>query len=104
MTVVVLTVVFTVAFLVVGALVVWVSHRTLMAGGGSGGGFSDALGNFIDVFDPGKSRVDDDLKSQKHQGPMLPSPDEDDRPVRIVAGPDGRPAAVRIRVPRQPPG
>ena len=42
-----------------------------------------ALGNFIDVFDPARARADRDLDSKEHQGEVLPSPDDDDLPVRV---------------------
>ncbi len=65
------------------------------------GGLGDAFGNLIDVFDPGQSRARVDLKHEEHRGPVTPSPDDHDPgPVRLVAGPDGRPRAVRIRRPR----
>ena len=62
------------------------------------GGIGDAFGNFIDVFDPGQSRAQRDLKHEEHKGPVTPSPDDDD-PVRLVNGPDGRPRSVRVRRP-----
>ncbi len=69
-------------------------------GGRDGMGMvGDALGNFIDVFDPGQARAQRDLKHEEHKGPVTPSPDDDDDPVRLVNGPDGRPRAVRIRRP-----
>jgi hypothetical protein len=61
------------------------------------GSVSDALGNLIDVFDPGQARAQRDLKHEEHKGPVTPSPDDGDDPVRLVTGPDGRPRAVRIR-------
>ena len=38
----------------------------------------DALGSFIDVFDPARARADRDLESHKNTGEVLPSPDEDE--------------------------
>lgn len=62
------------------------------------GSVGDALGNFIDVFDPGQARAQRDLKHEEHRGPVTPSPDDDDDdPIRLVQGPDGRPRAVRIK-------
>lgn len=63
------------AVLVLG-LVVLAGTRMLREGSG-GGGATDALGNFIDVFDPARAQADRDLQSQKHQGAVLPSPDDD---------------------------
>jgi hypothetical protein len=64
------------------------------------GSVGDAFG-FIDVFDPGQARAQRDLKHEEHKGPVTPSPDDDD-PVRLVNGPDGRPRAVRVRRPPTP--
>ena len=67
------------------------------------GSVGDAFGNMIDVFDPGQARAARDLKAQEHKGPVAPSPDDDDdRPVRVILGPDGRPKAVQIRPASQP--
>ena len=68
--------VFVGAGLVVGLLVVVAGHRMLTKPGG-GGGTADAMGNFIDVFDPGQARADRDLQSHKNMGEVLPSPDDD---------------------------
>ena len=68
------------------------------------GGIGDAFGNFIDVFDPGQARARRDLKHEEHRGPVTPSPDDEDDPVRLLKGADGRPRAVRIRTPRPLPG
>jgi len=75
--------VFGAAALVVGALVLWSGHRMLRNGGAPSSGASDALGSFIDVFDPARARADRDLDSREHQGEIIPSPDDDDRPVRV---------------------
>ena len=53
-----------------------------------------ALGNFIDVFDPARARADRDLDSREHQGEIIPSPDDDDRPVRVDLTPAGRTAPL----------
>jgi hypothetical protein len=64
------------------------------------GTVGDAFGNFIDVFDPGQARAQRDLRHEEHKGPVTPSPDgDDDDPVRLVTGSDGRPLAVRVRRP-----
>ena len=60
--------------------VIWAGHRMLTAPGAGSGGASDALGNFIDVFDPARARADRDLESHKNMGEVLPSPDDDDHP------------------------
>jgi hypothetical protein len=75
------------AFVVAGALVLallaWAGHRMLTSDRPGGGGASDALGNFIDVFDPARARADRDLESKEHQGEVAPTPDDDDQPIRI---------------------
>lgn len=63
--------------LVALALVAWFGQRMLRSGQG-GAGMADAFGSFIDVFDPARAQADRDLKSQKHQGTVIPSPDDDD--------------------------
>jgi hypothetical protein len=68
------------------------------------GGIGDAFGNFIDVFDPGQSRAQRDLKHEEHKGPVTPSPDDDDDPVRLLNGPDGRPRSARVKRPTHPAG
>jgi len=81
------------AVLVVTVLVFVVSHHTLRTGASQGSGMADAFGSFIDVFDPARSRADQDLKSFENQGEVLPSPDDDDRPMRVIDRP-GRPQVV----------
>jgi len=93
------------AFVVVGALVLgllaWAGHRMLTGERpASGGGASDALGNFIDVFDPARARADRDLQSKEHQGEVAPSPDDEDLPVSI--DPVRMTARVRRSAPRAP--
>jgi hypothetical protein len=89
--------VFACAALLVGALLVWSGHRMLRAGGSASSGTADALGSFIDVFDPARARVDRDLESHKNMGEVLPSDDEDDTgwAVDLHRG--------RVRVPRSRP-
>jgi hypothetical protein len=70
--------VFAAAAAVVGLLVVWAGHRMVRNGGTASSGAADALGNFIDVFDPARARADRDLESHKNMGEVLPSPDDDD--------------------------
>lgn len=89
--------VFTGAGLLVALLVVTAGHRMLTRPGSRGGGTADALGNFIDVFDPARAQADRDLQSRKSMGEVLPSPDDDDRPEWSV---DLQRSRVRIRRPR----
>jgi hypothetical protein len=72
------------ALLLVLVLVAWAGHRMLTEQrDGTSTMTAGALGNFIDVFDPARSRADEDLKSKEHQGDVLPAPDDADLPVRI---------------------
>jgi len=64
-------------------LVIWAGNKTLWADRSHTSGMSDALGNFIDVFDPARARADRDLKDWEHAGPVIPSPDDDDLPVVV---------------------
>ena len=95
-------IVFGFAGLVVLGLVVWAGHRMLTerrSGVSSGAG--GALGNFIDVFDPGQARADRYLKQKQNQGQVVPSPDDEDPPMTI----DAAPMRVTIRKPPSgPPG
>ncbi|MDH2412597.1 hypothetical protein [Nocardioides sp. CER19] len=86
-------VVFLVAGVLLLGLVVLAGTRLLRHHDGSGSGAADALGSFIDVFDPARARADRDLDSREHQGEVIPSPDDDDRPVTV----DLRKGTVRIR-------
>ncbi|MDF1602821.1 hypothetical protein [Nocardioides sp. YIM 152315] len=70
-----------VALVLVTALVAVAGHRMLTAPGPRSSGFADGLGNFIDVFDPARARADEDLRSRKFMGEVLPSPDDEDHPV-----------------------
>ena len=74
-------------FVIAGAavlvLLAWAGHRMLTSDNRAGGGASDALGSFIDVFDPARARADRDLESKEHQGEVAPSPDDEDLPVTI---------------------
>ncbi len=86
-----------VAVIVVGGLVFWASHRMLLGSREGSTSISDGLGTFIDVFDPARARADEDLKSRQNQGPVMPTPDDEDDPVRLLKGPDGRPVGIRVR-------
>jgi hypothetical protein len=85
----------------VGGLVLF-QRRLDRPGGRRGlGAIHDAFGNTIDVFDPGRSRADRELRRHQDAGPVsrIPS-DEDDKPIVIVTNPDGSPRAARVRRPR----
>ncbi len=72
-----------VALLVLG-LVLRAGHRMVSERrSGTTTATAGALGNFIDVFDPARARAERDLDSREHQGEALPSPDDDDLPVRV---------------------
>ena len=90
-----------VGMVVLTAVAIIRMQRSLEQPGGRAGmgSVGDALGNFIDVFDPGQARAQRDLKHEEHKGPVTPSPDDDDDPVRLVNGPEGRPRSVRVRRP-----
>ena len=94
-----------VMYVVVGAagvlvllLVVWAGHRMLRNPTGTGGGGSDGMGMFIDAFDPGRARADQDLKSKDHESEVMPSADGDGRPPEI----DHLTMKARIRRPTPP--
>jgi hypothetical protein len=80
-------------------LAVWAGNKSIRNADGSGAGLADALGNFIDVFEPARARASRDLKDHENVGPVIPSPDDDDDDslLRIIRNPDGSPRAVRIR-------
>jgi hypothetical protein len=88
-----------VAMVLVTAYVIVRFQRSLDRPGGRDGlgGIGDAFGNFIDVFDPAQAKAQRDLEAEEHKGPVAPTPDDEDDPVRLVSGPDGTPRAVRIR-------
>ncbi|MGD9959843.1 hypothetical protein [Nocardioides sp.] len=92
----------TAAFVVLFLVVVAVAHHTLTKSGNASSGMGDALGNFIDVFDPARARADRDLKSHQNQGPVIPSPDDDDVPIRVIDAGGRRIVRIR-RPPPQPP-
>jgi hypothetical protein len=93
-------------FLGVGVAVVglalWAGYRTMTGSRAGASGTADALGSFIDVFDPARARADRDLASRRHMGAVVPSPDDDEHPVRV----DLRRGVALIRRPRPagPPG
>lgn len=90
--------------LVAGGGLVWLMSRWLQspAARTTSTVMGDALGNFTDVFDPGNARAARDLKDHHNAGPVTRTPDdEDDDPVRLVKGPDGRPTGIRLRPDRR---
>lgn len=101
---------FGVVFVVALLVGLWLSHRMLgqshRDSDASAGG-TDAFGGLIDAFNPGHGRANRELESLKHQGEVLPSPDEGekDEPLRLVERP-GRAPQVRVRRsvrPSEPP-
>ena len=94
--------VFGIAGILVGGLVLAVlGHRGLRNGGSASGGMADGLGSFIDVFEPGQARATREIKRHHDAGPVSRVPDEeDDEPVRIIRNPDGSPRSVRVRKPK----
>ena len=94
-----------IALLVTAVLVPLLSHWLQSPGAraAASSGTADALGSFIDVFDPGRARADRDLKEHHNAGPVTRTPDDEDDPVRLIPGPDGRPRVVTIRKPSPGP-
>lgn len=97
---VLVVVVVAVAVLLVGlATVVWSGNRMLRNPTPGAGTLGNAFGGF-DVFDPGQGRRREELDRHEQQGPVTPTPDDDDdAPLRITRNPDGSPRQVRIRRP-----
>jgi hypothetical protein len=86
-----------VGFLVLLLVVVAWGNRLVRRSRPTTGGTADALGNFIDVFDPARARADRDLMSRRHQGEAAPSPDDDEmQPFWVIDASDHR---VRVRRP-----
>ncbi|WP_459981720.1 hypothetical protein [Nocardioides sp. AN3] len=86
-------VVFALAGVLMLGLVVLAGTSMLRHHDGRSSATAGALGNFIDVFDPARARADRDLDSREHQGEVIPSPGDDDRPVRV----DLARGTVRVR-------
>lgn len=84
------------AGVVVFGLVVWAGTGMVRNQDGGSTGVGNALGaGLADFFDPGKARSDRDLQEQLRKTEIAPTPDGDDRPVRI----DLAAGTVRIRRP-----
>lgn len=92
-----------VAVLVIGlVVVVWSGNQMLRNPAPGAGTMGNAFGGF-DVFDPGQGRAREELDRHEQQGPVTPTPDDDeDAPMRITRNPDGSPRQVRIRRPGGP--
>jgi hypothetical protein len=96
------TVVIGVVILVVTGVVIYLYQRSLDKPGGRDGlgQVGDMFGGMIEVFNPGEARARDALKEIEHSGPVAPTSDESEDPIRLVKNPDGTPRAIRIRRPR----
>lgn len=64
-------------------LIIAVGTHLLSSGAARSTGVHHAMSNFIDVFDPARSRADEDLRHQLHAGSVIPSPDDDEPPVVV---------------------
>ena len=82
--------------LAVLALVVWAGTRMVAHPDPAAGSVGGAFGAGLAVLDPGKARAEEDLESHQRLADVLPSPDEDDRPVWTVDL-----HRNRVRIPRQ---
>jgi hypothetical protein len=78
-------------------LVIWSGQR-MLRNPTSGSSGMDGLGGFGEIFDPGKARSDEDLKSKDHESTVVPAADGEDHPIQI----DHNTMQVRIRRPRPP--
>ncbi len=97
-----LQVLLVVAILAGTALALVLFQRSLDRPGGrrGHGGMHDAMGNLIDVFEPGRARADRELRRHHDSGPISRIPDdEDDDPMVLLTHPDGTPRAARVRRP-----
>ena len=63
------------------------------------GSVGDAFSGLAGILDPQAGRARDFLKDEQAAGPVLPSPEDGDDPVRLVTRSDGTPYAVRVRRP-----
>jgi hypothetical protein len=88
-----------VVILVVTGVAIWLYQRSLdQPGGREGlGQAGDVLGGLIDVLEPGHGRAREALKEIENAGPVTPTPENDDDPVRLLTHPDGTLRAIRIR-------
>jgi hypothetical protein len=90
------------AVLVVTGVVIYLYQRSLEKPGGREGlgQVGDMLGGMIDVLEPGHGRARDALREIEHSGPVTPTPDDSDDPIRMLTNPDGTPRAIHLRRPR----
>jgi hypothetical protein len=90
------------AILLFTGVAIYLYERSLRKPGGRDGlgATGDMFGGLIEVFNPGAGRARDALKELEHAGPVAPTPQDDDDPVRLLTHPDGTPRAIRIRRPR----
>lgn len=96
-----MTVIVVVAAVLVGmaaaVVIVVLGNRMVRSNDGAvRGGMTDGLGMALNVFDPAQGRARQELEEQKHQGAVIPSPDGDDRPMRVDLG------SGRVTVRRDP--
>src|SRR5690349_5002665 len=80
-----------------GVLIYFYQRGLDKPGGREGlGQAGDVLGGLIDVLEPGHGRAREALKEIEHAGPVTPTPEDDDDPIRLLTHPDGTPRAIRI--------
>jgi hypothetical protein len=86
----------------VTGVAIYLYQRSLDKPGGREGlgSMGDIFGGLIDVLEPGHGRAREALKEIENSGPVTPTPDDDDDPIRLLTHPDGTPRAIRIRRPR----
>jgi hypothetical protein len=91
-----------IAILLVTGVAIYLYQRSLdQPGGREGlGQVGDVFGGLIDVLEPGHGRARDALKEIENAGPVTPTPEDDDDPIRLLTHPDGTPRAIRVRRPR----
>jgi hypothetical protein len=91
------------AILILGvtAALVIAYQRSLDRPGGREGldTMRDAFGGLIEVFHPAHAEAREEMRRLEHKGPVTPTPEGEDDPLRLEFHPDGTPRAVRIRGP-----
>jgi len=78
--------------IVVALLAVIVIGHRMIGSEGTTSVYTDGMGSIMNVFDPARERADEDLRSHKQQGEVLPTPD-DGYPVEV----DLKGGVVRFR-------
>jgi hypothetical protein len=88
-----------VVILVVTGVAIYFYQRSLDKPGGREGlgQMGDVFGGLIDVLEPGHGRAREALKEMENAGPVTPTPDDENDPIRLLTHPDGTPRAIRIR-------